>query len=89
MVGKQRWTGGLTRRSIVGGAAGVAAAGGVGFGALTDATDEATAQTSGVSASDVIIESNDGTVTELYVDPVLDVTWDNYETDVHQLRVSE
>lgn len=67
---------------------GLATVGGVGFGAFTFATSEATAQTSGVTAGDVSIESNDGTVTELYADPVLDVTWDNFETEVHDIEAT-
>jgi hypothetical protein len=84
----KRWKDGLTRRSLVGGAVGLAAVGGAGIGALTLGSSKATAQTSGVTASDVSIDSNDGTVTELFVDPNLDVTWDNFETDVHEVKAS-
>jgi hypothetical protein len=67
---------------------GLAAASGAGFAALTFGPSEATAQTSGVTADDISIESGAGKVTELYVDPRFEVTWSNAEKDVYRVEAS-
>lgn len=88
MAEEKGWKDGLTRRRLLGGAVGLAAVGGAGFGALSFGTGEATAQASGVTPSDVSIDSNDGTVTELYANPTLDVTWSNFEGDVVEVSIT-
>lgn len=79
-------TGGLTRRSLTRGAVGVLTAGAVSYGALTSGSDEARAQVSGLTASDVSIATNDGEINSLTLTPDLEIQWSHFERPVQVLR---
>lgn len=75
----------LSRRDFV--RAGAAAAGGSVLVATLPERSSGSVQTAGLSASDVSISSNDGTLTTLTIDPSLTVSWDGLGTAVSDIQV--
>jgi len=76
--GKSGWGGGTTRRTILKTAAGAGAVAGAGVGGiLLTTSDEPVLAASGVTADDVTIENNDGSVSKLTINPELTVEWEN------------
>lgn len=90
MPERDRSGGGYSRRSIVRGALGASAAGGIAAGTLylTSGDAGATATIAGVSANDVSVSSGDGQIESLTVDPSLTVDWSGFPDPVAELRVS-
>lgn len=78
--------GGVGRRTLLGGAVALAAIGGVGIGTVGLTSRRATAQVSGLTADDVTIESNDGTIETLTIAPQLDVQWNHFPAAVIGIR---
>jgi len=76
--GKSGWGGGTTRRTILKTAAGAGAVAGAGVGGiLLTTSDEPVLAASGLTADDVTIENNDGSVSKLTVNPELTIEWAN------------
>lgn len=75
----------LSRRDFV--RAGAAAAGGGVLVATLPERSSGSVQTAGLSASDVSVSSNDGTLNTLMIDPNLTVSWDGLGTAVSNVQV--
>ena len=79
---------GISKRGMMRAIWGVTTVGVGGAAALTLGSDPASAQTTGFSASDITINSNDGTVSSLTMAPSINVTWDGQEQKVGQVKTS-
>jgi len=76
----KRWGGGTTRRTILKTAVGAGAVAGAGVGGVLLTTrDEPVLAASGLTAEDVDIENNDGSVSALTINPEPTVKWENLE----------
>ena len=79
----------VTRRTLLTGSAVTVAGVGAGLGLSRLGSEPAGARAaaSGLSASDVSVKSNDGTLSELTITPELTVEWQAFDEPVHALNV--
>lgn len=78
----------VTRRTLLkGGALTIGCGIGAGLGISEFWSESARAAATGLSASDVSVTSNDGTISELTITPDLTVTWQGFDTPVNSLSV--
>ena len=88
-MGPNDANGSASRRTVLKAAVGAGAVAGAGAGGVLLTTrNEPVVAASGITASDVSIESNDGTVSELTISPEPTVEWANLEESVEKVTVS-
>ena len=87
-MGANNANGSASRRTVLKAAVGAGAVAGAGAGGILLTTrNEPVVAASGVTASDVSIESNDGTISELTISPEPTVEWENLEEAVGAVDV--
>ena len=89
MGGKEGGNGSTTRRTILKTAVGTGAVAGAGVGGILLTTkDEPVIAQSGLTADNVTIENNDGSVSELTINPEPTVEWANLEEPADRVDVN-